>query len=312
MVKKICVAAFAALALTGCNENGAELQDVPSGEKIQLTVNVPEGSTKVTGTPADAKVNDVQVFVFDRYGVYETSSRASGSSLSLTCTSGEKQIMALVNAPQETGVSEISELRSRISELKDCTAESIVMSGEITKTLTASSSITMQVERIAARVAISRIKLDFEQEQHRQLPFSVKAIYLINVAGDRVYLGSGTPSVWFNKAKYIAQTSPDFLYDAVTAGDIANGSTYSKEHFFYCYPNVTATKTRLVVETEIGGHTYYYPLTLDEVEANTAYTFDLTITRLGSDSPDVPVEDGSVKFIVTVKDWVQQNVSETI
>lgn len=312
MVKKLCIAAAAALALTGCNGNDVELSSVHSGDKVQLTVRIPEGLTKVTGTPTDAQVKDIQVFVFDRHGVYETASHGSGSSLSVTCTSGEKQIVALINAPLETGVSDISGLRSRISDLTDCTSGSVVMSGELVKNLTASSTVNMEVERIAAKVAISRIHLDFEQEQHRQLPFTVKAIYLINVAGDSPYLVSGTPSVWYNKSKYIAQTSPDFLYDAVTSGSIAQGASYTKEHFFYCYPNDTATKTRLVVETEIGGNIYYYPLTLQTVESNTSYTYDLTITRLGSDDPDVPVEDGSVKFTVTVKDWVEQNVSETI
>ena len=103
-----------------------------------------------------------------------------------------------------------------------------------------------------------------------------------------------------------------FLYDAVTDGQVADGESYRTEHFFYCYPNETATKTRLVIEAEIGGYTYYYPLTLDEVAANTAYTYNLTITRLGSDSPNVPVADGAVNFTVTVKDWVVQNVQETI
>jgi hypothetical protein len=98
----------------------------------------------------------------------------------------------------------------------------------------------------------------------------------------------------------------------VASGVIAAGSSYTNEHYFYCYPNLTDTKTRLVVEAVVGGYTYYYPVTLDAVDANTSYDYNLTITRLGSDSPDVPVEEGTVTFTVTVKDWVQQNVNETI
>ena len=217
MVKKLCIAAAAALALTGCNGNDVELSSVHSGDKVQLTVRIPEGLTKVTGTPTDAQVKDIQVFVFDRHGVYETASHGSGSSLSVTCTSGEKQIVALINAPLETGVSDISGLRSRISDLTDCTSGSVVMSGELVKNLTASSTVNMEVERIAAKVAISRIHLDFEQEQHRQLPFTVKAIYLINVAGDRSYLTYSEPEIWYNKmrneedASYMISSSTKLL-----------------------------------------------------------------------------------------------------
>ena len=48
------------------------------------------------------------------------------------------------------------------------------------------------------------------------------------------------------------------------------------------------------------------------MDPNTAYTYNLTITRLGSDSPDMPVEEGTIKFTVTVKDWVEQDINETI
>jgi hypothetical protein len=311
-MKKIFFAAFATMAFISCNQNNAEPYVADSGEKIQLTVKLPENATKVTGTPTDAQINDLQIFVFDKNGVYETSSHGAGSSLTLTCTSGDKCIVALANAPLETGVTSISDLRSRTSDLKDCSAGSIVMSGEVTQTLTASATVNMQVERLAARVSVSSISTDFELDQHKSLSFEVKAVYLINVAGDKAYLTSDTPSVWYNQAKYEQETSPVFLYDAVTAGTVTADEAYDTQHYFYCYPNATSTKTRLVVEAEVGGYTYYYPVTLNSVDANTAYDYALTITRLGSDSPDVPVVEGTVNFTVTVKDWVEQNVNETI
>lgn len=312
MVKKMLVAAFAALALVGCNEKDVEIIDVRGGEKIQLTVTLPGVATKVTGTPADAQVNDVQIFVFDKNGIYEASTQSNSSTLSLTCTTGEKQVVALVNAPLEENVKNIAELRSRTADLDDCSTDNIVMSGETTATLTASTTISMQVERLAAKVAVADISTDFELDAHKELPFEIKSIYLVNVAGDRAYLSDNTPSSWYNKSQYIEDASLEFLHDAVTDGQIVNGENYGTEHFFYCYPNSTSTKTRLVVEAEIGGYTYYYPVTLDTVSPNTSYSYNLTITRLGSDSPDVPVAEGSVIFTVTVKDWVQQNVQETI
>ena len=294
MLKKLFFAALAALALVGCNEKNVEVSEMKPGEKIQLTVNLPDGVTKVTGAPADAQVNDLQIFVFDKNGVYETSSHGTGATLTLTCTSGEKQIVALANAPLETGIGNIAELGAAVSDLADCAAGNIVMSGMIVRELTASSTVTMQVERLAAKVGVSQISTAFELDQHKQMTFDIKAIYLINVAGEKAYLDQNEPSKWYNLGKHEA------------------GNTYTKEHYFYCYPNLTDTKTRLVVEAMVGGYTYYYPVTLDAVDPNTSYDYNLTITRLGSDSPDVPVEEGTVTFTVTVKDWVQQNVNETI
>ena len=312
MFKKMFFAVLAAVAVIGCNKNDVEVQDLQSGEKIQLTVNLPQAATKVTGDPTDDEVNDVQIFVFDKNGLYEASSRATASTLSLTCTTGEKKIVALVNAPIESSVANIAELRSRTSELSDCSAGHIVMSGELTEVLTSSTTVTMQVERLAARVAVSQITTDFELEAHQNLSFEIRSIYLINVAGERAYLSDNTPATWYNKGQYVAETSLDFLRDVVAAGRVSNGESYDTEHYFYCYPNATATKTRLVIEAEVGGYTYYYPITLNAVDANTAYTYNLTITKLGSNSPDVPVADGTVNFTVTVKDWTVQNVPETI
>lgn len=312
MFKKMFFAVLAAVAVIGCNEKDVEMPEQQSGEKIQLTVNLPQSATKVTGDPMDYEVNDVQIFVFDKNGLYETSSRATASTLSLTCTTGEKKIVALVNATAESSITNIAELRSRTSDLSDCSAGHIVMSGELTEVLTSSTTVTMPVERLAARVAVSQITTDFELEAHRNLSFEIRSIYLVNVAGERAYLSDNTPTTWYNEGQYVAETSLEFLRDVVGAGRISNGESYDTEHYFYCYPNATATKTRLVIEAEVGGYTYYYPITLNAVEANTAYTYNLTITKLGSNSPDVPVADGTVNFTVTVKDWTMQNVQETI
>ena len=69
MLKKMIFAAMAAVAVIGCNEKDVEMPDVQNGEKIQLTVNLPQAATKVTGAPTDDKVNNVQIFVFDKNGL---------------------------------------------------------------------------------------------------------------------------------------------------------------------------------------------------------------------------------------------------
>ena len=69
MLKKTISAVFAAMAVIGCNEKNLEVPETTTREKVQLTVRIPEEVTKVTGTSSDGKVNDLQVFVFDRNGV---------------------------------------------------------------------------------------------------------------------------------------------------------------------------------------------------------------------------------------------------
>ena len=205
MFQRMFYAAFAAIALVGCNEKNIKPVEVPSGDKVQLTVNLPENLTKLTGVPTDSKINDVQIFVFDRNGLYETSSHGNASTISLTCTTGEKHLVALVNAPLEESVSNLEDLRLRTSDLSSCSAGNLVMSGETPVELTASTTVTMEVTRLAAKVALESVVTAFENEVHRNLPFEVKAVYLVNVAGDRSYLKENAPTKWYNKGAYMPQ-----------------------------------------------------------------------------------------------------------
>lgn len=311
MSKQFYLAAFAAMALVGCNEKMVELNE-PASEKVRLTVNLPQLATKVIGTPSDDAVNDLQVFVFNKYGMYETSASGSGKSLTLTCTTGEKQIMALVNADAENNVPDIETLRSRKAKLSSMAAGDLIMSGETTEELTNNASVEMHVKRLPARVILNSVKTEFELEQHRNLSFAVKSVFLINVAGEAPYSGAAVPEQWHNMTDYDPLTNLPFLRDQASSGEITEGSAYGTKHYFYCMPNSTETKTRLVVEAEIEGDTYYYPITLENVEQNTSYAYNLTIKRFGSESPDVPVEDGSVTFTVEVDPWDETTVDEII
>ena len=311
MSKHFYLAAFAAMSLVGCNEKMLE-QNVLATEEVRLTVNLPQLATKVMGTPSDDAVNSLQIFVFNKYGVYETSASGSGKSLTLTCTTGEKQIMALVNADTESNVPDINTLRSRKANLSSMAAGDLIMSGETTDELTNDSSIEMHVKRLPSRVILNSVQTDFDLEQHKSLSFAVKSVFLINVAGDAPYSGTSTPGQWHNVADYDPVTNLPFLRDQVSSGEITEGGVYDTRHYFYCMPNSTETKTRLVVEAEIEGDTYYYPITLEKVGQNTSYSYNLTIKRFGSDSPDVPVEDGSVTFTVEVDPWVESVVDEII
>ena len=80
---------------------------------------------------------------------------------------------------------------------------------------------------------------------------------------------------------------------------------YTTAHHFYCYENLMDTETsanrftRLVVEANLDGTVYYYPVDINQpgygwdssighkgVKRNTCYTYNFTITGPGSDDPE--------------------------
>lgn len=305
MSKKNYLAVMAAaVALVACSEKEVTtvLPEVEP-EMVQFEVTINDGATKISESKNDGLVNDIQVFVFNKYGLLETSATSATKTAKVTCTTGEKKIVALVNADPEQSVTTISELGARTVDLKDCGAENLVMIGKTEVNLTGTDVVVIDVERLAAKVVLNSVQLSLPL-QFKNISFEINSVYLVNAAGDRAYLEDNTPSVWYNLGEYDPLASMDLLYEDLSGVTVISGDNpYSTDHFFYTYPNSTDTKTRLVLEALIEGQTYYYPITIDEVKPNNLYTYALTITQFGSDSPDKPLEDGAVNVTVSVSSW---------
>ena len=106
---------------------------------------------------------------------------------------------------------------------------------------------------------------------------------------------------------------------------VTAASPHVQEHAFYYYPNPlpealdsrsgtwTRRRTRLVLEAEIGGRTYYYPVTLPASQRNKTYLIEEAVIRkLGSRDPEKD-EPGSVEvvFRTGTDDWSPDyNVTE--
>ena len=313
MMKKIYFAAFLSMSAVAACDVAEESDLSVDEEKVCLGVSLPSDVTKVTGTSSEGAVNDLQVFVFDDSGNLESYGHSASSALTLECYPGTKDIVALVNAPSLSGLSKYSELIQKTSVLSDNAVSSLVMEGKTNVKVSSSTTVTVPVSRLAAKVTLTKIVNAMELEYHRKMTFALTSVYMINVAGDKKYLTDSAPSQWYNKMKYEAG-SPSFLWQTLNGKVLGYNGSYDEESYFYCYPNHTADDyndgawqprhTRLVVEATLGGTTYYYPVTLPEVDQNTAYEISLTVTRPGSDSPDKPVDSHSAEFTVKVVDWI--------
>lgn len=316
MIRKICFAAFAAVAVVSCSEKNADLPHVEeNAELVTFSVSVPGIDTRSTGGSADDEkaINRLQVFVFNQHGVYEASSVADKGEVSITCTAGQKRLVALVNAEEETNVADYKTLADRTINLKDSGVGNLVMLGDTTVSVAANKPVNVQVSYLSSKVVLESVRLELENPEHESLDFAVTSVFLTNVAGDRKYINDSTPSVWYHEGADLSKTLP-FIYDSVSDGalDPDDEDGYVKEHYFYCYPNVTDNKTRLVIKTSIGGETYYYPIVLDEIIANNQYSYNVVLTRLGTDSPDGDLEKGACGVTVSIKGWVKKSTEVTI
>ena len=327
-------------AAVSCSKAGSPA-DFPA-EKIRIVVDV-EGSgapgTRVTGvtsnsTSSEAKVNSLQIFVFngeqpDGYGSSSGSLTATAS-----CTAGTRDIWAVVNAPALTSVSSKSQLLATVSNLA-AEISNFQMVGSKSETLQKDGNVKITVDRLAARVVLKGIKNALTNAA-QAASFKVLSVYLTNVAGDVDFghSSSYTVSKWYNRRGYqSANNLGSFTYDAVNK-TIASGASDTEAHYFYSMPNANAAAVggpwtpraaRLVIKAEIAGVVYDYPITLPALESNKSYEISLvTITRLGNpDDGNEPDNDDDIDeekpvvgfdqgFEITVNPWTVVTITETI
>ena len=194
-MNRLFVIVAAAALLAACTAEQAAV--LPAGmEKVRLDVSVPVSSmTKLTDAGDESAVNRVQVFVFREDGSIDASGIAGSGSIELDCTAGDRSIVAVVNTPEIDGIYDMAGLEEKMSVLQDNSAGSLVMSGIMNVTLTASASVTVPVSRLAAKVSIERIDVDFALEQYQDAGFEITGIYLTNVAADAHFIGDGAPNM---------------------------------------------------------------------------------------------------------------------
>ena len=285
----LMVASAAILAgAVSCNKTDSPAQT--EGTPAELTLNISNGAfTKAAiNEENENKVNNVQIFVFRKDGeldAYATSTQKN--DIKVSCTTGPKDVYALVNAPDGSKISKKSELEATTSKLSDNSLTNFVMIGSKPIDMTPSVNETIMV------------------------------IYVVNAAGDVNYkLEKNAPTTWFNKMAYTTSDVDALLYADASSTKITEETPYDTPTSFYTYPNSTQTDsqaeefsarfTRVVVETTLGGKTYYYPVSIENIESNKYYNIkNLTITRPGSLSPDTPVSSLECTVSIEVKEWGQ-------
>ena len=318
------MAALAALA--SCNKQPVEKA---AAESTTLDVCITSGTSTKSTTVSEgdeAAVARIEVLVFnesgglDAYQLYDGSNhKVSG----ITSTTGAKTVVAVVNAPDGSGVGNVTDLaslRALTSHFKaDNDPDHFVMYGETAAILTVSGTnqVTVEVARLAARIRIDKITRSLGNGGLAALSaddFEIVRFYLINVADDVNYgacISAAANSNWLtdDSAKPANIDNDALVYSAAVAtgnaNKLAQGSSYENVHRLYAYPNASATqKTKLVVEIKIDGEYYTFPIAIDTVESNNSYEIrNLTITRLGnwSDGDDVIDTNESTEPIVTTQ-----------
>lgn len=331
MKRKIFVAASVLAAVISCERNEGPQPVNADAEKAMLEVRMVADATKVSGEGGaeENAVSDYQVLVYDMTSrsleAYEKPG-PEAVDVRFQCRVGIKEVVVLANAPDMSDMISYDDFLKEKSFLSDNSVGQLVMEGHAPMDLTASgASVTVDLRRMVSKVILDGITVDFEHDGYDDLDFVLKKIYLTNVAGDMTYSAeTADPAIWYNK---IVQTSSDdvdgLILETLSDVSLKGATDYTSSHHFYCYPNPyknddfssmwSPRPTRLVVEAELGGETFYYPVSLPVLERNNRYHVSLHIVRPGARTPEQDMDRQAASFTINIVGWQgSSSVTETI
>ena len=322
----------AAVLVCSCNKSNLDVAEEPLQESV-LYVNLSEAEeTRAAGAGHgvqndDNHVQTLELFVFrinpgasddgilDGYRKFTAAELGNLSNLEIKTTTGNKMIYALANSHRESwkGVNTRELFEQQTALLADEDTKSFIMAGATEAQLQMATTVYFYIKRLVARVEVNSIKTAFKGGPYEGMELKNVKAYLLNAQAEkRIHNNSGNNLTVYNKG--MARTEdieacvmPGAIYDDLQTNVSDEG--YDTPHYFYTFENSFATETeeerftRIVIEGELDGTVYYYPVALKEIRRNCCYSLDITITRPGSLDPDSDVSKGVMLSTLTVKDW---------
>lgn len=316
-IHTLSIAMSVIILAASCNKTDSKYV-IPAQEQQQtaddglfdVRISFTSALTKALKNGAEEQVNSVQIYVFDEDNDnrLETFNVGTSKNPVVRLSAGNKLFKVLVNSKVDSSlVTSLDALNGMLSDFSDNRSDNFVMSGELSKEITASTPVEIEVSRLAAKVVLSKITTDFSAPVYAAKTFTVDSIYLTNVAQKCQFFAENTytPDSW----------SKGYALTADSVHKEVKDKKYEEPHIFYTYPNGIETPTRLVILATLGDTQYYYPIDLGTLESNMVYSVtDIKITRPGSDSEDEPVVSSEIAFTIKVADWDSQenNIQEIL
>lgn len=369
IMKKLYVFAAALAATVGfvsCNKTDAPSSSIeaerPVGA-ITVKINSVDETKAALSNMKDFQINSVQVFVFDASGRLETDkyvgslSADTHTDVTVNTKTGDKTVYALVNhsrlnlTPGSTG-EQLTNFEARLTDLSENSATNLVMSGRNVITVTdvnnngtigAPQTMNIFVKRLASRIQLDAVKVDFRDGSLAGATFTIQEIYLKNVVGkspigvqgNTAVAGSSVAPIilpdaqhtnydnWYNKGVKEAG-APACIDDVYSQACTVEGVATPQNRVLFAFPNKTVgdsnaatfvqRHSRLVIKAHVtkSGITpsidkdTYYVLDLPVLVANTIYEIqNVNITMLGKDSDDddSDIDVGKFTPTITVDPW---------
>ena len=294
----------------------ALLQAAPAFFSSCTTLQTPRPREILLTGEAPAEVIDL--FFFDTLGVqrldaYQQLTSPPYYGLS---GSGAKRVVALSarsgSASLWLGVNTYGNLCKHTFSLERDSPENPLLVGEALVEDGASRTLTLPLRTMLSAIRLKSLSCDFTGRLYAGQPFDNARIYLTYAGAECLPVGPESRTVsLINLGEADGEALKKLPHPEMIlqegCGEVGVERIYP-ERTFYCYPS---DGVRLVLEGHIGDYLCYYPIPLPPLEASACLSLEITLQRMGSPSPDIPVESGTVLVETRTLPW-EERVQYTI
>ena len=330
------------LFLTGTTVSCVAADPFSSEDNLTTTIFLPDVlvASAYPTKAAYAGYEDIvrlDVFVFDddelrRLDSYCSFDRPESPYLNVNSSAGDKLVVILANCLGHSFTADEFRSYDSLGEvvwlLEDEDPARPVMSGECQISAGAAGYTPLQLTPLLADICLDHLKVDFSGRGYRSRTLENCRVFLTNLSGScEVLRRDGFRITELENAgaqdpAYISRMKhPEMVSRSVTPG-------YWAPVDLHCYPNDSADDgpgsphTRMVVQGDIDGETYYYPIDINQdgfgyasgphgISRNVKYSYGLLITRKGSTDPDTPVGPEQVVGEASIKLFPGQYITGT-
>lgn len=206
-----------------------------------------------------------------------------------------------------SGITRLSDLSRESFSLEEDKPQNPFLAGKTSAREGASRTVFLKLEPLICTIRVRSVSADFRARPYSNLNCQLDKLYLINAVCECIPFGGDGPSPlsWVNLGM-CTKESPMLCADG--PGEVTPMRTYPGTEL-YSYPNPATEDspgnpvTRLVLECRAGETKCYYPINLPGMEAGKCYELDITLLRMGTDSPDTPAVPGTYSIECNSLQW---------
>lgn len=244
--------------------------------------------------------------------IYPGDGPAYGLSANRDC-----RIVALSGSPDSTAayldIRNYGDLCKRSFRLEEEDPARPLLFGQARVDAGRSRTATLPLETLLCAIRLNALRCDFSERPYAGLGFTHTSLYLLYAGAEAFPLehpdaSSGWLNPGFVDSLACARLSHPEMVLQPGLGPVSERS-HPEPRTLYCYPNPATEdslgqiRTRLVLEGQVGEHTCYYAIPMPVLRGGNVLELDITLLRMGTDTPDILAESGMYRMEITPLPW---------